>query len=310
MKLFLKENKLLIVIYFFMFVLIVFGVSEYQKGYGYQKQLKRYEEFIEQCDEYDYLSSTEEEQELMSKVCEEYKKNKEEKIKKKDTITIFFYILTTRVLSNIYLVVPLFIMICSVKKWHNYMKNGAIKNMLTREPYYKTIKKSFLNAYKQIFVFLGFIIIIFGISYLISGHFDYTEGLSYDGLVNHDFYNTMPYSLIIFFVILALSYFMYINIALICTKYNKNYYVCVIVSYLLWLALDILVEVIIGGYILWVFFKINTGQTFSLFALYDSWTVKEQFIQLSLTLILALISFIAVYLVYRKREGVVIASEK
>ncbi len=304
MKKFLKENKIAIVVYIVMLILIGLGVSEYNREYGYKKRVEQHENLLKKCEEYDYST---EGHEIMEKVCE---RTKNEEVKMDDTITTFFYILFTRKLSNFHLIIPIFIMICAIKKWHSYMRNGLIKNTLTREKYSKCLRKGFLDSYKQVAVFLGFIFLIFIISFFISGHFDYTEALSYDGLVRHDFYNTMPYALIIFFIILGLSYFMYVNIALISARYNKNYYVCIIISYLIWLALDILVEVFISGYLLWKVFKINTNGTFSLFSIYDSWTTKEQIIQLGLTFTLAVISFIILYLVYRKKEGVVMANEK
>ena len=307
MKKFFKENKIAIVVYIVMLILIGLGVREYNRDYGYQKRIEQHKNTIEKCQQYDYSTLTREERELIVNACQELE-NKE--VKMDDTITTFFYILYTKKLYYLHLIIPILIIICSVKKWHSYIKNGVIKNTLTREKYSKCLKKEFLDSYKQVAVFLGFILLIFLISFVISVHFDYTEALSFDGLVEHDFYKTMPYSLIMFFIILGLSYFMYINISLISAKYNKNYYVCVIVSYLIWLALNILVEVLIGGYLCRLFLKLPIGQTFSLLALYVTWTTKEQLIQFGLTLTLTILSFVALYLVYHKKEGVVMACEK
>lgn len=307
MKKFLKENKIAIVVYIVMLILIGLGVREYNREYGYQKRIEQRENTIEKCQQFDYSELAIEERELVKNACE---KIKNEEVKMDDTITTFFYILYTKKLYYLHLIIPIMIIICAIKKWHTFMKNGVVKNTLTREKYSKCLKREFLNSYKQVAVFLGFILLIFLISFIISGHFDYTEALSYGGLVEHDFYNTMPYSLIIFFIILGLSYFMYINISLISAKYNKNYYVCVIISYLIWLALNILVEVLIGGYLCRLFLKLPIGQTFSLLALYVTWTTKEQLIQLGLTLTLTILSFVVLYLVYRKKEGVIMACEK
>lgn len=304
MKTILKENKILIIIYVIMFIIISLGVFEYQNEYGYKKRIEAKNYLITMCKEQEKQDNY-----VESNFCSNVQ-NME--IKMDDTITTFFNILFTKSLYYLCIIMPLFIIICSINKWHKYIKNGVIKNFLMRQKYSELIKTQFLKCYKQILLFLGFILLIFIISFFISHHFDYSNALMNGGLVERDFYTNMPYSFILFLIVLALNYALYINIALISCRFNKNYYVCILVSYLTWMAIDIIIEIFIGGVILTSLFKIKSSvrQVFNLLALYTSWSNKEALIQLFLSLFLVLISFLIVYIVYRKKEKVVIASEK
>ena len=85
MKKFFKENKILIIVYIIMFVLIGFGVYEYQKDHGYKKRVEYHERILKQCEDYDYRTKTEDEQEFMKGVCE---RTQSEEVKMDDTIKI------------------------------------------------------------------------------------------------------------------------------------------------------------------------------------------------------------------------------
>lgn len=286
MKLFLKENKILIIVYIVMFILIGLGVYEYQRNYGYQKRLEYHEHAIKSCEEFDYSTKSEEEQEFMKNVCDRYKN---EEVKTDDTITTFFKILDTKALSSLHLIIPLFIIICSLKKWSNSVKKI-------------TLYKKILNCYKQVLIFLGFIVLIFGICYLLSGHFDYNNVLEFN-VVSNNFYTTMPYSLLVFFLILALNYILYINISLIVAKYSKNFYLSVLESYIIWLILIFINYVMICSVILNYYLKISiNGDAFNLFDFYAMSTFDVLLAQLGATFFLTGITFIIIFLVYHNKN--------
>ena len=298
MKLFLKKNKIAIVVYIVMVILIGLGVSDYQKENEYQKRLEYQERALKDCEEYDYST----ESEIMESVCERIKN---EEVKKDDTLTVFLKILGPRVMF-LNLILPLLIIACSIKKWHSYMKNGIIKHFLIRKKYSQILKQIFCDCYKYILIFLSFIFLTFIISFIISGHFEYLDLISY---VKEEFYDLLPYSLIVMFLNLVINYFIYINIALITTKYNKNYYVCVLMSYLFWLISFLLIDVVIIRFLLMEVFSIPIDKSFNLFDIYFPSSISNMLLQLIIFAIVALLSFIILLFVYRKKERLTIKSQ-
>lgn len=275
MKKFFKENKILIIVYIIMFVLIGFGVYEYQKDHGYKKRVEYHERILKQCEDYDYRTKTEDEQEFMKGVCE---RTQSEEVKMDDTITTFFDLLDTKSLSYFYKLIPLFIIVCSLSR-------------LSRT------KKS-LKCYKQALVFLGFILLIFGISFIISGHFDYRLALNYE---DNNFYTTMPYSILVFFLILALNYVFYINLSLIVAKYSKNIYFSIFITSIIWLVLVLFIYVIVGALLFGFYFNLSLSESFSLLDIYSMIEFESLLGQLGVSLILAIGSFTVFYLSYRKK---------
>lgn len=288
MKLFLKENKVLIIVYLIMLILVGLGVNEYNKEYGYEKRVEQKKLYIKRCQEVDFSTMTLEEQELMTRTCE---KNKNEEVQMDDTITTFFGILNTKAVHYISFIVPLFVIICSIKKWSSYLRNS--KNSLTKEEFMKNV----LKVYKQIITFIGFIFLIFVISFIISRHFDYSQVINIQ-----DFYQHLPFSLIMFFLVLVMNYGFYINIAIISTKYSNKPITCILISYFLWLLIAIFLSIILGIFIFDNLLRIKIGETFNIVNLYNMNCFKDVLLQLVISVILFMVSYILLLCIYRYKK--------
>lgn len=308
MKLFIKGNKITILVIILLIIWFSFGIGTYIKEYGYEARLKMVDVTIDKCNDLDYESDA-----FLKKVCVDavnIKNNPQRNEIMDDTLTAFYVILTSPQMFYISLIMPLLLMISAIEKFHKKLKNGFIKNELSRMKYSKVLNNNFLEAYKKIFLFIGILLIVLFISYLISGHFVYHENVNcYEE--NLWIYKSYPLYLIIYFINIALHYVFCMNIALCICKKNKNVFLTIIISFLIWLTLDILTEVILTVYVLPDIFNVYLNiDSFNLFAIY-AWRIKDgNLLPFYFSIVLFALSFLWLFITYRKKESVVIASER
>lgn len=308
MRLFIKKNKITILVIILLGVWFSIGISTYVKEYGYKARLEGVDYGVERCKEVDWENDS-----FLKAACENFfeTQNNSDRIKlTDDTLTAFYIIVTSAPMFYISLIIPVLVMLCAVENFHKNLKNGYIKNKLARAKYSSVIIKSFWNSYKKIFLFMAVLLVVLFASYLISGHFVYHESVNcYEE--NLWIYKNFPFYLIIYFINIFLNYIFYMNIAFCMCKRNKNMFIAVILSFLIWLAIDIFTEIILTGYIFGGLFKIKlSADAFNLFAIY-AWRMRDgDMLIFCCTIILTILSFVALWLTYRKKESVVIASEK
>ena len=175
-----------------------------------------------------------------------------------------------------------------------------------REKYSKVMLKSFIKSYKKVFLFIGVLLIVLFVSFLISGHFEYHEGVN-SYRENLGIYEILP----VFFINIFLHYIFYMNIALVMCKRNRNFFVAIILSFLTWLGCAIVTESIIHKYILFNIFKLKfSADTFNLLAIY-AWRIEDGvLLPFYLSILLCCLSFVWLWLTYRKKESVVFACEE
>jgi len=303
MKIFFKKNKYAIIVFSLLLVWISFAIGIYIKEYGYETIFNAREKIIEKCADIDFVKNPE-----MVEMCREWVNLD---IELDDTFTAYYTVMFSRAMYYFSLIAPILIIVCSVKNFHNDIKYGNIKNKLIREKYSRVMYKSIVNCYKNIFVVILVLILALIMCYFVSGHFDYSNALALGQTTFSEwFFINLPYSYIMYLLVIIFNYILYINIALMFTKYNKNIFVCIIASYLTWLAIDIVAEIIITRYVLFMRFGYWSDDAMNLLAIYtwtpDSWNL----IQILFALALAIFSFILVLFSYRKKEVIVIASEK
>ena len=232
-----------------------------------------------------------------------------------DTFTVFFQLLINSNLCNIQLVAPIFIILLACFNFSRDYDTGYFKNKLLRISYHNYIKKMILNSYKCVWIFPAMIFILFLESFIISRHFDLNLTLSYWSAENIpisiDIIKNIGSFIIPFIINIVLNSIFYANLSLIPIRKAKNYILNVIASYILFIFCDIIFEVLIGIIIFEKYLNISGAS--NLFSLFNYWVYVGNinvWIHTIYYSFLALMSYMIVRLIYRKKEGVIIDSEK
>ena len=228
-----------------------------------------------------------------------------------DTVSFFFIVIIIQVLA------PIIIMIISSYTIYRKYKTNFYKNYLMRINYKEYLKQSYHNVLKSIWLFPVSLLILFIVCFFMSGHFNINKTLTYWSeesipLSIKYIKNFVPFIIIYVFNIVVNSWF-YVNLALITIKKSSNFIVSTLLSYILFLFCDIVLEVIIGTVVFANILK--TKQTFNIFNLFNYWkydgitTVESLIIFTLFNILLALLSFKILGKIYKDKENVIIASE-
>ncbi len=231
-----------------------------------------------------------------------------------DTFTVFFQLLINSNLSLIQLFAPMVVILLTGYSFSREYNTGFFKNKLLRMSYKEYLKQIIYSAYKCIWILPTLILILFICSFIISGHFDVDLTLSYWP----EYYIPIPTSIlknvfpfiIVFILNIILNSLFYANLSLISIKKSHNYIVSVIVSYLLFIFCDVILEILIGSLLLEKYAHLS--QAANLFSLFNYWVYDTPsiFLYTIYCFLLAVVSLIFVVFVYRNKEGVIIESEK
>ncbi len=231
-----------------------------------------------------------------------------------DTYSLFTYFLVDSPLSLGIFVFPFILMFVGSYNFYQKYKSGYFKYEQMREKYSKCISNAIFSSWKNCMIIPIYLIITFIVCYIISGHFDIGRTIEYYNysFINRNLINNLPLYLFIYIINLTLLGLFCINISVSYIKKCDNFLVLLILSYLTYIIVWIITEVVIGNVILLVFPNLPQNFTMSL-ALSNFW-VYEDIISLPFmilfAMILFLISLIVVILVYRNKEGVNIEMEK
>lgn len=227
---------------------------------------------------------------------------------KPDTISLFFYLLMDTSLYNIQILAPLFIILISAYHFFREYSTGFYKNKLTRMTYLQYLKEVLKKAYQCIWIYPIWILILFFISYLISGHFDYQNSII--NPIDEFYIQHFLTFIFVFLFNIVLNSIFYVHLALLPIRKNPNYIVSIFSSYILFLIWDIVSEILIGT----ILFELVLGisQTSNLFSLFNYWVydgISNLGIYIGINVLHVIISFLIFYVVYSNKEKVVISSE-
>lgn len=245
-------------------------------------------------------------------------------LKKYDAISIMFYVLSSSSLRMLSILAPIIIIILSINIFHKNIKTGNIKYKLTRMNYKTYMRKSILHAYKYSFIFIGVMIIFFGICCIINHHFDFQnvypqyagkDILGHDvyygtlAVINLKFYDTPLLLMLTFFLVIFLHLIFYTNIGLIMCKRNKNFIVTVISSFLIFMAIAIISE-LIDIYVINKFNITLLNDVFNILGIWIYSDIKHLLPIIIYAVFLSSTSLILLLKVYKHKEEVLINSEK
>jgi len=300
----LKNNRFLIIVVliisFLTFKSFMKYFNEYHFGYA-----KWYYEMIEVCK----VDSESDE----CKQFEIYERgNPKEIMAKLDTISLASEAIEMHTFTILHFLGPLLMIIVSTASIHREINTGMVRNYMTRMNYKSYLKRIFLSSIKYAWLFPLTIVIIVLISGYIT-NFNFVIDNEKIGVSYYSEYRYNNYFIYTFLmcVILFLHSVFHSNLGLICCKKNKNFIVSVISSYMLFTLINLFFYIVVGGLFVFRFLGINDlGDYFSLTGYWFFRDKPDYILIFVITLFLVIVSYIFLYLVYRKKEGVLMENEK
>ena len=295
MKRFLKNNILIIVIMVIVSILLLNG--------GY-KSLQEYKGYVNADQQ--LIKECEKEGTNQKEWCEEAIKNKDVEL---DFYTVFADALTWQVqyigyVAFLIVVIPTMIKVC--KK----LKYKQIINSNSRESYHSFLKKLLKTAYQYIWVLaLLSLIMMIPIMMNTSLNPEYaiikSHGMWQSNIIYH------PVLFVISYLINVTLYSMiFVHIALLVARKQQKTIPCIIISYILYLAIEIFLETVVKVIIFQRIFHSEFGMIFNIINVFGMNDLYGVGTLLLLNLCMVLISFALVYLAYKNKEKFVIQCEK
>lgn len=310
MKLFIKENFLYFVSFFVCLSVIFFqyysSISSWEKAKNIRQQW-----YDERCYEYnveDYKNIIHDDPYDNKQSCATQYEYLNQGVE--DTYYIFFSTFNEGPPIFIFFSI-LFVIVPAIYYFHQKMKKGNLKNILTREKYLSFLKKEYFKSLKAIFIVPICMLVLFICAYLYSGHFDVNKTLILtNGELGFEYNNhfTIVYFMIIFFVNIIIQSVFYINLAYLIDKKNKNILLTYIETFLVFLGIQLILEIFKDI----IFYEIFNIRTFPI-TLFDIWSYvgadKFMLIPILMNLFLTLITSYFVYKIYSNKEKVLISNE-
>lgn len=188
------------------------------------------------------------------------------------------------------------------------LKNGYIVNYLTRKNYLSFLKCLFGKAYRFVWILplIAIIMICVSLKYGVIQNNTNTLTLWMSDITNN------IYLFIILYLINVFMYScMFINFGLIVARYQNNYFLSLVLSYVIFFGLELFLELFSASGVCNVFFKDYCGGSF--FNIMDAFTFNDAYGVSSVMLfsfVMLVISFVGVFLAYRNQEKLVIKSER
>ena len=295
MKRFLKNNILIIVIMVIVSILLLNG--------GY-KSLQEYKGYVNA--EQQLIKECEREGTNQKEWCEEAIKNKDVEL---DFYTVFADALTWQV-QYIGLVAFLIVVIPTMIKVCKKLKYKQIINSNSRESYHSFLKKLLKTAYQYIWVLaLLSLIMMIPIMMNTSLNPEYaiikSHGMWQSNIIYH------PVLFVIAYLINVTLYSMiFVHIALLVARKQQKIIPCILISYVLYLAIEIFLETVVKVIIFQRIFYSEFGMIFNIINVFGMNDLYGVGTLLLLNLCMVLISFALVYLAYKNKEKFVIQCEK
>ena len=230
-----------------------------------------------------------------------------------DPIILYYDIISTY-LYSIQNIAPLFIIIPIIYQFHQELHTGYIKNCLTRTSYNKYMLKNYLKNISKSMILPLFVILLMIFCCIKLNSTSFGSGAD---MYNHYASPEIEYGykigrfMLTYIVVIAIDSIFYVNLGLIYCRKKLSYAVTVVLSYLTFIGLEFMGECIIGGIILARLLDIHYTQDY--FNLFNIWIydgIHNLGLFLLYHLFLLISSTLIVYLLYRKKEGVLIECEK
>lgn len=188
------------------------------------------------------------------------------------------------------------------------LKNGYIVNYLTRKNYLSFLKCLFGKAYRFVWILPLIAIIMICVSLKYGVIQNNTNTLT---LWMSDITNNIYLFIILYLINIFMYSCMFINLGLIVARYQNNYFLSLVLSYVIFFGLELFLELFSASGVCNVFFKDYCGGSF--FNIMDAFTFNDAYGVSSVMLfsfVMLVISFVGVFLAYMNQEKLVIKSER
>ena len=192
----------------------------------------------------------------------------------------------------------------------NYLYNRVVTNCLTRQSYKSFIKDFIRKAYKYYFILpiiIGLLILIC----LFYSEMDPSYSLSNNYSIWRSNLIFKPVLFVFLYLINITIYSLsYINISLIVLRKQQNIIKAIILSVLVFVGIEVFLEIVVNGLIFGLVFKSEVGNIFNIMNLLIfniNYGVSKLLI---FTISFFLLTFILVLILYKNKEKLIIDCEK
>ena len=299
---FLKRNLFVIVFIIFVFGYVFNGISKSVNEF--QQIDKRKENIALKC-ETDLSYENNSYSDNYIKYCENILSYKDDKFS-------FYNYLSDMAIEKCGLVVGylglLVVLVPALYYVCRLLKNGYIVNYLTRKNYLSFLKCLFGKAYRFVWILPLIAIIMICVSLKYGVIQNNTNTLT---LWMSDITNNIYLFIILYLINIFMYSCMFINLGLIVARYQNNYFLSLVLSYVIFFGLELFLELFSASGVCNVFFKDYCGGSF--FNIMDAFTFNDAYGVSSLMLfsfVMLVISFVGIFLAYRNQEKLVIKSER
>ena len=229
MKIFLKKNKLLLICLLLLLSCVILSLVKYKIDFNHS--IDEYNRVMEYLDKNSINSPIIPKKPIMY-----------------DTYSLFSYIIVDSPLAIIMYVMPFIIMLCGIYNFYSKIKTGYFKDECMRRSYKKNLIVNILGSWKNAIIIPIFIIVLFAGCYITTRSFDINKTIEfYDySLINRQYLDKLPTYFITYTINLIFLVIFYINISIITAKKNSNLFVTLVQSYLIFIIVGIITEVVVG----------------------------------------------------------------
>lgn len=226
-----------------------------------------------------------------------------------DTLTSFSNILIFQ-LKFLNPIAILLVLIPSLIEPIYILKNKYIINCNNRMEYKEFLKIYFKRAYKYVWILplIGIIIYLPTLFYSsLSPQYQLINDFTYweTSLIEHPLVFMLMYCLN-----LLIYSFIFINMGLICIRKKPKYILSLILTYIIYVLIQLFFELVINNYIIISIFHSEVGYLFNIMNMF---IFSDQFGLFNLFLFsvfILIISFICLYYSYRNKEKLIVEAEK
>ena len=296
MKIFLKKNKLLLICLLLLLSCVILSLVKYKIDFNHS--IDEYNRVMEYLDKNSINSPIIPKKPIMY-----------------DTYSLFSYIIVDSPFAIIMYVMPFIIMLCGIYSFYSKIKTGYFKDECMRRNYKKNLIVNIFDSWKNAIIIPIFIIVLFAGCYITTRSFDINKTIEfYDySLINRQYLDKLPTYFITYTINLIFLAIFYINISIIKKKKNSNLFVTLVQSYLIFIIVGIITEVVVGKGLEKIFPILKSYNLCNSLSIFNFW-VYDNVMNLSfMTLFAFLLFFVSTLIVilkYRNKESVIIEIDK
>lgn len=300
MKKFVKKNYLILISISILLGVLFYHVSEFKKWDS--NYVKTQLESEKRCATKEWR-----ENEIYKDYCDVSDYNRGMKVD-------FYTMLSSSYASaftSLSLVIFFFIAIPGLNYICSYFKNGIMKNEIQRKSYRSLLTKVLKESYKTVFILPIILSVAMLVCILYTNTFNPEYALGHSSIGWSASTVANPVVFIVLYIIATILYStLYINICLCVVRKFHNYFVAIILSFLVLIGLEAFLEIGINTILFGIVLKSDLGFVFNIVNIFNFSDSHGLFYTIFIPLFFVILSFIVLYFMYKDRESLLIDCEK